>query len=99
MKEPVVINDMARVIIVSEKGADVPPTRDGKYDAHVRIEDLPGAGKQIVVDLFNFQIRDNARAHIESQHFPPNMAGIKEANDYLQGRGFNTILAGRVEWH
>ena len=52
-----------------------------------------------MVDLFNFQIKDNARAHIESKDFPANMAGVREATDYLKGYGFDVILAGRVEWH
>ena len=88
-----------KVVIITEQGADVPPTKDGRYDAHVRLEDVPGGGKRIIVDRFNFQIKDNARAHIESKDFAANMEGVREATDYLRGYGFDVTLAGSVEWH
>lgn len=84
-----------KIIPVNEKGSDVPPTKDGKYDAHVRIEEYEGL-RQIFVDVYNFQIKDADRAHIESAGFPPNLEGINEATDFLKGYGFDVQLIGMV---
>ena len=64
------------------KGTDL-ETTDKKYDAHVRLE-MRGEEWLIFVDVFDSAEKRANAAHMDSDSFPVNPSGAKEATDYLR---------------
>ena len=61
-------------------------------DAHIRIENYPGLGTRIYVDVFSSLIRDAYEAHLESESFPWDDMGADEATRFLQDNGFKVAV-------
>ena len=74
-------------VAVTEEGTDL-HSEDGKFDAHIRAEKDPEGVHQITVDVFDSRVRDNNRAHVDSELFDNTNQGAADAEDYLLGYGF-----------
>lgn len=84
---------MAKRITPTKAGTDADST-DGKYDAHVRLEEVDGEWL-ICVDIFDSTVRRANAAHLDSDSFPDTGRGAKEATSYLLEYGFDVRIVIR----
>lgn len=86
------VKKAAKTVTLTPEGTDV-ESENKDYDAHVRIETLPGNGTRVImVDVFNSNVEDPNKAHIGSTHFPFSQEGAQLATDFLKGAGFDVKL-------
>ncbi len=80
-------------VIPSARGRDL-DSKNRKYDAHIRLERVPGEkGPSIFVDVFNSRVKDARKAHVESDYFANSPKGAREASEFLAGYGFDVTVA------
>jgi hypothetical protein len=70
----------------STQGVDL-FSKDRDYDGHMRLEN----GK-IMIDIFESNEKNPSRAYVESQSFPNDQSGRKEAQDFLKFYGFDYTI-------
>ena len=63
-------------------GSDV-ASADGRFDGHVRLERLR-AKDWIMVDIFDFGVKDAHAAHLEGYGFTNDLAGANAATSFLR---------------
>ena len=86
---------MPKRIIPTKKGTDI-ESIDKKYDAHVRLE-MAGGEWLIFVDVFDSGVKSGNAAHLDSDSFPIDGPGAKEATDYLREYGFDVRIVATTK--
>jgi hypothetical protein len=78
-----------RTVVPTARGQDL-EAKAAHRDAHIRLEE-----GEIHVDVFNSEIEDSSKAHIEPEAFPKTIEGAQDATDFLDGHGFRVKVLPR----